>query len=135
MWTPETSLIRWGGKAVGGLAANLALLTVWVDGLGWPPELAVLLNWLLISVAGYWVTDRWVYPDGRSPSGVRANLRRYLGLESVMLASKAVNYGIYLALLYVSVEYRIAWVVGAVVTFALSYVGSRLLWQPGYTAT
>jgi len=38
------ALVRWGVKSTVALGANVALLTVWVDGLGVPPELAVLIN-------------------------------------------------------------------------------------------
>lgn len=121
--------VRWGVKSVGGLAANLALLTVWVELAGVPAEYAVALNWLLISVAGYVVTDRWVFQAAETPGGVRANLRRYLGMQSVMALSKGVNYALYLALLWAGVEYHVAWVAGAVVVFVVTFAGNRLLWH------
>lgn len=122
-------LVAWGVKSVGGLALNLALLTVWVDGLGVSPELAIFPNWVLISVLGYVFTDRVVFPDGVSPVGYVATLRRYLGMQSVMLLSKGINYGIYVALLWFDIDYRVAWAIGAVVTFSVSFAGTQTLWN------
>jgi putative flippase GtrA len=120
-------LVRWGAKAAGGLAANLALLTLWVDGLGFAAWWAVGINWLLLSVVGYVVTDQWVFASATSPGDWPGRVRRWLGAESVMLASKAVNYVIYLALLSL-VDYRVAWTIGAVASFTMSFCGTRWLW-------
>lgn len=119
---------RWAVKSVGGLAANLALLTVWVDGLGLAAWWAIGINWLLISAAGYVVADRWVFRATPSPTGLVAHARQWLGMQSVMAASKLANYLLYLALLPV-VDYRLAWAVGAAVTFAGTFLGTRLLWD------
>lgn len=121
--------VRWGVKSVGGLAANLALLTLWVDYLGIWPELAIGINWVLISIAGYAVTDRWVFREADSPRGVGANLKRYVGMQSVMAGGKAVNYVLYVGLMWAGVEYRVAWVVGAVVVFAATFTGNKVLWE------
>lgn len=121
-------VMAWGLKSVGGLVLNLALLTVWVDYVGLAAELAIFPNWLLISLLGYVFTDRVVFPSAESPVGWIAKGRRYIGMQSVMALSKALNYGIYVVLLWVNVEYRIAWVIGAVVTFSISFLGNRRLW-------
>lgn len=121
-------LVAWGVKSVGGLALNLALLTVWVDYVGISPELAIFPNWVLISCLGYVFTDRVVFSSSVSPVGWLANIRRYIGMQSVMLLSKGLNYAIYVGLLWVGTEYRLAWAIGAVVTFGVSFVGNRTLW-------
>lgn len=120
--------IRWGIKSVGGLVANLALLTVWVDGLGLAAWWAVGINWVVISLVGYVVTDGWVYRQTPSPSGLISNARRYVGMQGVMGLSKVANWGIYVVLLPV-VDYRVAWAVGAVVTFLATFGGTRALWS------
>jgi|AKVG01.1.fsa_nt_gi putative flippase GtrA len=121
--------VRWGIKSVGGLLANLALLTVWVDLVGVPAELAAVINWVLISIIGYVVTDRWVFRESASPMGVVENIKRYAGMQSVMLVSKGLNYVIYLALFWTGVDYRVAWVVGAGIVFVVSFAGNRWLWH------
>jgi len=122
--------VRWGLKSVGGLLANLALLTIWVDGLGLLAWWAVGINWVVMSLVGYVVADRWVFPATPSPTGVVANARQWLRMQSVMATSKVANYLLYLALLPI-VDYRLAWAIGAVVTFAVTFLGNRLLWaQP-----
>jgi len=120
--------VRWGIKSVAGLVANLALLTVWVDGLGLAAWWAVGINWLLVSLVGYIATDRWVFGGTPSPAGVVANARRWVGMQSVMAVGKAVNYLVYLVLLPV-VDYRVAWVIGAVLTFLATFSGNRWLWS------
>jgi putative flippase GtrA len=120
-------LIRWGVKSVGGLGANLALLTVWVDGLGFAAWWAVGINWALISVAGFVVTDRWVFQTGNSPDTWCGLARRYLGMQGVMTLGKIANWLLYVALLPL-VDYRAAWTVGAVATFLGTFAGNRWLW-------
>lgn len=120
--------IAWGLKSVGGLLLNLALLTVWVESGLLSAELAIFPNWLLISVLGYLFTDRVVFTDGSSPVGWLATGRRYLSMQGVMAVSKALNYGIYVALLWLDVPYQLAWAIGAVVTFGVSFIGNRFLW-------
>jgi len=119
--------VRWGAKSLGGLGLNLALLTVWVDLVGLAAWWAVGINWVLISLIGYVVTDAWVFGGSESPAGLRAHIQRYVGMQSVMTASKVANYLIYVALLN-HVDYRVAWLVGAVVTFTASFSGNRWLW-------
>lgn len=125
-------LVRWGVKSVGGLVANLALLTVWVDGLGVHPALALVANFVVISLASYVVTDRWVFADGVTPTGLREHVRQWAGTEAAMLGGKVANYVLYLALLPV-VDYRVAWVAGAGATFLLTY-GLNKWWWDGRTA-
>lgn len=124
------SLVRWGVKSVGGLAANLVLLTLWVDGVGIGPALALPVNFVLISAASYVVTDRWVFADGVTPDSWRAHARQWAGTEAAMLAGKAANYVIYLVLLPFE-DYRVAWVVGAVATFLLTYGLNQWWWTRG----
>jgi putative flippase GtrA len=119
--------VRWGVKSVGGLVANLALLTVWVDGVGFAAWWAVGINWVLISLAGFVVSDRWVFGDTPSPSGAVMNAKRYVSMQTVMASGKAANYLVYICILG-WVDYRVAWTVGAVATFAITFAGNRWLW-------
>lgn len=128
---PRTDLarsVRWGIKSVGGLAANLGLLTVWVEWAGFAAWWAIGINWLLISLGGYLVTDQWVFGETPSPAGLVANARRFVAMQSVMGAGKLVNYLVYVALLPVA-DYRIAWLVGAALTFLATFSGNRWLWS------
>lgn len=131
-------MIRYGLKSAGGLAANLVLLTVLVDGIGVPPEIAALVSIAVLSVVGYLVMDRWVYAAGDSASGA-GHVWRWLKLRAVMLSGKGLNYVLYLALLGVeirgvAVPYQVAWIIGAGVVFAWTFVGTRYLWHGGVTA-
>lgn len=123
--------IAWGLKSVGGLLLNLALLTVWVEYVGLSPEIAIFPNWVLISLLGYVFTDRVVFAEAVSPVGLLANARRYLSMQGVMVVSKTANYAIYLGLMWLGVPYQLAWAVGAVVTFGVSFIGNRRLWNGG----
>lgn len=121
--------IKWGTKSVGGLVANLALLTVWVDGFQLPPEVAIFINWVLISTVSYVVADRWVFEDADSPIGVKAKLVRYFSMQGIMATSKVANYGIYISLLWMGADYRVAWTVGAIMTFLFTFSGNKHLWN------
>lgn len=120
--------VRWAVRATIGLALNLALLTLWVDHVGLRAELAIIPNWVLLSTAMYVVTDRWVFAEFGSPPSLVAHLKQFVGSESIMFASKAANYGIYVVLLQV-IDYRLAWVAGAGVTFVASFGLNHLWWQ------
>lgn len=128
-----THLLKWGLKGVAGLAANLALLTVWVEVVGLPAWLAIAPNFVLLSTAGYLVASRWIWPDGVSPSSWRGHAVQYLGQQTAMVAGKAGNYLLYLVLLPV-VRYQLAWFVGAVTTFLLTFVLNQWWWNRHETA-
>lgn len=123
------SVVRWGVKSAGGLAANLLLLTLWVDGAGLPPELAVGINWVLIALVGYAVTDRWVFDSVASPDSLSGHLRQFLGMQGVMGSSKIVNYAIYVGLIQLGIDYRVSWATGAVVVFLVTYGANKRLWE------
>lgn len=125
--TLTKQLVRWAVKSVGGLLANLALLTVWVDMVGFEAWWAVGINWVLIAIAGYAVTDQWVFLGADSPGKLVGHVRQFIEMQAVMTSGKIVNYGIYLVLIGL-VDYRIAWTVGAAITFIGTFLGNRYLW-------
>lgn len=127
-------IIKYACSSVGGLLANLALLTVWVDGAGIPAEYAVFINFVLISAASYGVANFWIFADGVSPSTLRGHAKQWVGMETGMFVGKAANYAIYIVLLPI-LDYRIAWTVGAVATFAVTFTLNKLWWERGAAAT
>lgn len=123
----QRQLFRWGVKSIGGLVANLALLTFWVDVVGFEAWWAVGINWILIAIAGYVLTDQWVFLSAESPGKAVGHVRQFLSMQAVMTSGKIVNYGIYLVLIPL-VDYRLAWTFGAGVTFIGTFLGNRYLW-------
>lgn len=121
-------ITKWGVSSVGGLVANLALLTVWVDGVGIDPVYAVLINFVLISAASYTLANWWIFADGVTPTTATGHAVQWAGMETGMFAGKLANYGIYILLLPIT-DYRIAWTVGAVVTFAVTFTLNKMWWQ------
>jgi putative flippase GtrA len=120
--------LRWGCKSALALALNLAILTLWVEVAGIPAEIAVLINWVMITIPMYVVTDRWVFSDEPSPGTLRGHVGRYVELEMVKGASKVGNYVIFVVVLRLGVVYQAAWAIGAVVMFLATFVGGRWLW-------
>jgi putative flippase GtrA len=120
--------VRWGVKSGGGLVINLALLTVWVDGAGIPAEIAVGINWLLLSVYGYLIADGWVFGDAASATSLRGHITRWASLQAVMAGSKAANYTLYLGGLWLGVDYRLSWAGGALIVFCVSFAGGKGIW-------
>lgn len=128
-------LVRWGIRAVGGLAANIVLLTFWVEHVGLAEWLAIVPNWLILSALMYGVTDKWVFAGFESASSLVGHIKQFAGSESIMLAAKGVNYGIYLGLLSL-MDYRLAWIIGAVVSFGVTFFGNRWWWaRRGYSTS
>lgn len=124
----RVSFIKWGLKAVGGLALNVALLTVWVDVVGLNEVLAIVPNFVIISTLGYTITNRWIWPDGVSPTSPRGHARQYLGMQAANFAGKAANFAIYILLL-AWVPYQVAWVLGAVLTFTVTFLLNQWWWD------
>jgi putative flippase GtrA len=122
------SLLKWGAKALAGLALNIALLTVWVDYVGLSEALAIIPNFLIISALGYVVTNRWIWPEGVTPDTITGHARQYLGMQAANGTGKVANYAIYLVLLS-WVPYQLAWVIGAVLTFAVTFALNHWWWS------
>lgn len=123
-----TQVGKWFAKSLGGLVANLGLLTVWVEYVGLSPALAIIPNFVIISLAGYTVTNYWIWPDGITPKTVRGHATQYAGMQAANLGGKAANYGVYLVLIPF-VDYRVAWVIGAGVTFAITFTLNKKWWE------
>lgn len=121
-------LIRWAVKSGIGLGVNLALLTVWVDSLGVPPQVAIFFNGALLSVYGYLVTMWWVFNDTKQIGSVRGHVKQFLGMQGILAGGKIVNYLIYVALIWVGIDYRVSWVLGALVGLVVSFGGNRTWW-------
>lgn len=120
--------VRWFGKSLAGLVLNLALLTVWVDGLGLEAWWAVGINWILLAAMGYVLADQWVFQNFSSPGSLRSHARQFVSMQGVMGAGKVLNYIVYVLLLQL-VDYRLAWVAGAGVSFSITLAGNRYLWD------
>lgn len=119
--------VRYFTQALVGMGVGLGLLALWVEWVGIPPELAVLLNFVLMGAVSCGVVDRWVF-DGDPATTVRGFVRKFVGYQASMLTSKGVNYVIFVALLRVNIWYPLAWVAGAGVSFVLSLALNRLVW-------
>lgn len=119
---------KWFAKSVGGLLANLALLTVWVEYAGLSPAVAILPNFVIISVVGYTVTNYWIWPNGITPSTAVGHITQYAGMQAANMGGKVANYGVYLVLIPF-VDYRVAWVIGAGVTFLITFTLNKRWWE------
>lgn len=126
----DREIVRWGLKSGAALGLNVALLTVWVDGVSLAPALAAPLNAALIPPVMYLVTDRWVFSERASPGSLAGHARQFGGMYLANSSAKVGNYLIYLALIHLaSIPYQVAWVVGAVVMFLASFGLNRELWR------
>jgi len=121
-------MVLWGVKAVGGLAANLLLLTICVDGVGLDPAVAIFPNFVIISAIGYTLTNRYIFSDGVSPTSLRMHAVQYAGMQAANLGGKAVNYLIFLVLIPM-MDYRLAWLAGAVATFLVTFALNKAWWE------
>lgn len=120
--------VRWAIKSGVGLGINLALLTVWVDGAGIPPQAAIFINWALLSIYGYLVTQKWVFDETKSIDSLRGHVWQFVGMQGILAGGKVVNYVVYVVLISAGIDYRISWVIGAVVSLAINFGGNRVWW-------
>jgi len=116
--------VRYFAQSLAGLIVGLALLTAWVEVVGLRPELAVLINWLLLGIVNCLILDRWVFA-GPAASTVRDFAHRFVGYQAAMLTSKGLNYAVFVALIWAGVIYQLAWVAGAGLSFGLSLALNR----------
>ena len=120
-------VLRYGATGAAGLAVNVALLVVLVDGLGYSPVWSPIVSTgtalsLTLVATQVWVFARHEASDRRSLA-VRAP-SYYL----VMVIGKALNYGIYLPLYDAGVPYPVAWVIGSAVVFLGTFAANRFVW-------
>lgn len=120
---------RWFVKSALGFLAGIALLAFWVELVGIRPEVAVIANHVVISIAMYGLTDQWVFSEYESPTGLRGHAMQYVSFQGVMLASNAAKYVLFVVLVWLGVWYLLAWTIGAVLLFAFSFLGNRRLWS------
>jgi len=126
--TDLRQLVLWGLKAVGGLAANLLLLTMWVDGAGLDPALAIFPNFVLISAVGYTLSNRYIFQEGVTPTSLWGHVVQFGGMQAANLVGKAANYLLYLVFIPL-MDYRIAWLAGAVATFLVTFALNKMWWE------
>jgi putative flippase GtrA len=72
-----------------------------------------------------------VFNDHDSADGWRGHLRRYVAMLTVNNSAKLGNYLIYVVLIQVGLDYRLAWVIGAVAVFLVTFGGNREVWRRG----
>lgn len=113
-------VVKWGCSSVGGLLANLALLTVWVEVARISPWVAIFINFAVISAVSYVLANWWIFGGNDGPTTAKGHAMQWAGMEAGMFTGKAANYLIFLVLLPLT-DYRIAWTVGAVATFGLTF--------------
>lgn len=121
---PDAS-VRYFVKSLAGLGAGLALLTLWVEWLGIPPQLAIFINFVVIGFAGCLVLDRWVFRDTEPATTLRGFGSRFMGMQASMLSAKAVNYVLFVFLIEAGLYYQAAWAAGSGVSFLLSFALNR----------
>lgn len=124
---------RYGAKGAAFVGLNVAVQVALVEAGGMSPELAAALSTACMPLLGYVAMNRFVFPDAESVTGW-ASLRRFGAYYATNLSSKAVNYGLFLALLWAGVWYPVAYVAGAAVVFVGTFTVNRWLWHGSVTA-
>jgi len=125
-------LLRYGLKGGFFVALNIALQVALVESGLLSPPIAAALSTALMPLGGYVVMNRFVFRS--SASGVRGHAKRFVQYSGVILSSKVANYGIFLALFAVGVWYPVAYLLGAIAVFFLTFAVNRRLWLGGTAA-
>jgi len=124
---------RYGVKGAAFVALNVAVQVVLVEAGGLRPEVAAALSTAAMPLLGYVAMNRFVFPDAATASGW-GYVRRFGQYYAVNLSSKAVNYALFLALLWAGVWYPVAYVGGAAIVFVGTFAANRWLWHGSVTA-
>jgi len=69
-----------------------------------------------------------------SADGWRGHAKRFSQYYGVNMSSKVANYAIFLGLFTVGVWYPVAYLLGAIAVFFLTFAVNRRLWLGGVTA-
>lgn len=117
-------IIRYGAKGGSTLLANVALMSVLVELVGIPPEIAAIISTSAMVCVGYLLMHFWVFPSSNPDSHIRRGLTYY----ALILAGKAVNYVLFLALLGI-LPYPVAWIGGAGIVFLGLFTANRRLFK------
>lgn len=123
------AFVKFGIKGVAGLGTTLLLLTLFVEVGGIAERYAIIAAWAIKVVPGYLATDKWVFSALPSPDGLASHGQRGVVMYAIQWGGKAVNYGIYVALLELGIVYQGAWTVGAIVVFPLIFATNYVVWQ------
>jgi putative flippase GtrA len=127
--TTLREMIRYGLKGGSTLLANVSLMSVLVEIVGLPPEIAAILSTTAMTVVGYLLMYHWVFPSSDPDSHLKRGVTYYL----LIFTGKAVNYVLFLALLAV-VPYPVAWIGGAGIVFLGLFTANRRLFKEGVAA-
>lgn len=122
---------RYGLKGAAFVALNVLVQVALVEVGGLRPAIAAAISTASMPLLGYVAMNRFVFPDADHAD---SHLRRFGQYYGVNLSSKAVNYALFLALLWAGVWYPLAYLLGAAVVFAGTFTVNRWLWHGGVTA-
>jgi putative flippase GtrA len=119
-------VLRFAITGGSGLIINLLLLAVLAEIGSVPQRLAAIVSTGLVLLGGFLLTDNWVFSEASTDKSTVTD--RSLGYFVVMISGKLVNYVLFLVFLSIGVPYLLAWVLGSVLVFLLTFTGNRLFW-------
>lgn len=122
-------LVRYGLKGLGFVGLNIAVQMALVELGGLRPAVAAAVSTACMPFLGYVAMNRFVFPDAGAAETRRGYVTRFGKYYATNLSSKAANYGIFLALLYVGVWYPVAYAVGAGVVFLGTFSLNNYFWH------
>jgi len=118
---------RYGLKGGAFVLVNVAVQILLVEFGSLHPAVAAAISTALLPLAGYVVMNRFVFPDADTSSG--RGVRRFGGYYAVIMSSKVLNYGLFIAFLAVGVWYPVAYLLGAILVFVGTFSANRWLWH------
>lgn len=128
--TPDRyiQLFRFGITGGAGLVANLVLLSVIVEILGFHEAYAAILSTSIVLLGGFILTNWWVFSSIDSKDSPKGLMKRGISYYAIMLSGKGINYIIYLILLSYDIWYLMAWIIGSFLVFIGTFSANRFIW-------
>lgn len=121
-------LLRYGATGASGLAINVVVLMALIEIIKLPKTDSAIISAGVTLGVTFVMSERWVF-QAYVADDVRTVVSRIPVYYVVMIAGKTVNFGIYVILLGIGVWYPLAWIIGSVLVFALTFLANRFAWK------
>jgi putative flippase GtrA len=123
-----TDVVRYGASSSAGLALNMGLLVVLVETIGVPKLPAAALSVAISLTLTFLLTEKWVFKR-YSLEAAQSTSKRLPAYYATMVGSKALNFGVYTALLTIGVWYPLAWFSGSALIFLVTFTVNKRIWR------
>lgn len=122
-------IIKFGVTSLAGLIVNVSILVLLVEVVRLPEWMGGAISMALTPVLIFPFVNNWVFDSELVDINIVVQLQRFVGYYTSIMASKLVNYVIFIVLITIDVWYPISWAIGSIATFLFTYSVNNLIYN------